>query len=227
MKKRVFYTELAYVAGLVIMAFAAAFTEKADFGMSMVVAPAYILHLKLSQLLPWFSFGVAEYFVQGLLVVATMLVMKKFKLSYILSFVTAFLYGTLLDIAMLVISGLPGEAFVMRIVWYVLGTVLCSLAVSLFFHTYLSPEAYELIVKELSSKFNWDINKVKTVYDCLSTAVGIVLSFAFFGFGVFEGVKLGTVICAFVNGFLIGRFTKLLEKKFVFENRFDFEKYFI
>ena len=48
MKKKVFYTELSYILGLVIMAFAAAFTEKADFGMSMVVAPAYILHLKLS-----------------------------------------------------------------------------------------------------------------------------------------------------------------------------------
>lgn len=227
MKKKVFYTELAYVAGLVIMAFAAAFTEKADFGMSMVVAPAYILHLRLSQLLPWFSFGVAEYLVQGLLVVATMLVMRKFKLSYVLSFVTAFLYGTLLDIAMSVVSGLPDNTFPVRVVWYVLGTVLCSLAVSLFFHTYLSPEAYELIVKELSAKFNWDINKVKTAYDCLSTAIGIVLSFAFFGFGVFEGVKLGTVICAVINGFLIGRFTKLLEKAFVFKNRFKLEKYFV
>ena len=69
MKQKVFYTELAYVLGLVIMAFAAAFTEKADFGMSMVVAPAYILHLKLSEFWPWFSFGVAEYVFQGVLVI--------------------------------------------------------------------------------------------------------------------------------------------------------------
>ena len=69
-------------------------------------------------------------------------------------------------------------------------------------------------------------NKVKTAYDCFSTALGIVMSFAFFGFGVFEGVKLGTVVCAFVNGFLIGRFTVLLERKFEFRNRFDMEKYF-
>ncbi len=49
MKEKVFYTELSYALGLIIMAFAAAFTEKADFGMSMVVAPAYILHLKVSE----------------------------------------------------------------------------------------------------------------------------------------------------------------------------------
>ena len=226
MKKKIFYTELAYVLALMIMAFAAAFTEKADFGMSMVVAPAYIIHLKVSQFLPWFSFGVAEYCFQGVLVLLTVVILRRFKLSYLFSCVTAVIYGTLLDLAMGAISSLPDEAFAVRVIWYILGTVLCSLAVSLFFHTYLSPEAYELIVKELSEKFDFNINKVKTAYDIFSTVLGIVLSFCFFGFGVFEGVKLGTVICAFINGFLISRFTKLLEHCFVFENRLKIEKFF-
>lgn len=226
MKKRVFYTEVSYVLAMVIMAFAASFTEKAGFGMSMVVAPAYILHLKMSQFLPWFSFGVAEYVFQGLLLLLTIGIMRKFKVSYLFSFVTAVLYGLLLDGAMSVIAALPDDTFVIRALWYVLGMVLCSLAVSLFFHTYISPEVYELIVKEITSKFKCDINKVKTMYDCLSTALGIVLSFSFFGFGVFEGVKWGTILCALVNGFLIGRCTKLLEHVFEFRNRFDLERYF-
>lgn len=226
MKKKVFYTEISYVLGLVIMAFAAAFTEKADFGMSMVVAPAYILHLKISEILPWFTFGVAEYFFQGVLVILTIIIMRKFKMSYLFSFVTAVIYGTLLDGAMAVISGLPDDTFIIRIVWYVLGTVLCSFAVSLFFHTYLSPEAYELIVKEISEKTKININKIKTAYDCFSVVLGIILSFSFFGFGVFEGVKLGTIICAFINGFLISRFSKLLEHFFEFKNRFKLEKFF-
>lgn len=226
MKKKTFYTEVSYILGLVIMAFAAAFTEKADFGMSMVVAPAYIIHLKVSEFLPWFTFGVSEYFFQGMLVIATVIIMKKFKLSYLFSFMTAVLYGTLLDFAMNIISPLPETGFAIRLVWYILGTVLCSFSVSLFFHTYLSPEAYELIVKELSGKFNFNINKVKTAFDCFSVALGIILSFSFFGFGVFEGVKLGTIICSFINGFLIGRFSKLLEHFFEFKNKLGFEKYF-
>ena len=226
MKKKVFYTEISYVLGLVIMAFAAAFTEKADFGMSMVVAPAYILHLKMSQLFPWFTFGVAEYIFQGLLILITVIVMRRFRISYLFSFVTAVLYGTLLDIAMSIIAPLPDEAFIIRVVWYTVGTVFCSLAVSLFFHTYISPEAYELIVKEIAGKFGFNINKVKTSYDCISTVLGIIMSFAFFGFGVFEGVKLGTVICAFINGFLIGRFSKLLEHLFEFRNRFNAQRFF-
>lgn len=225
-KKRIFYTELSYVLGLVIMAFAAAFTEKADFGMSMVVAPAYIIHLKLSEFLPWFTFGVSEYFFQGVLLIITVIVMRKFRLSYLFSFVTALIYGTLLDLAMMIIAPLPDEAFAIRIVWYIIGTVMCSFAVSLFFHTYLAPEAYELIVKELAGKYNISINKVKTAYDCISVVLGIVLSFAFFGFGVFKGVKLGTIICAVINGFLIGRFSSLMEKHFDFRNKLKIEKYF-
>ena len=226
MKKRVFYTEISYILGLVIMAFAAAFTEKADFGMSMVVAPAYILHLKVSEFLPWFTFGVAEYVFQGLLIIITVLIMRKFKISYLFSFVTAVIYGTLLDAAMTIISTLPENTFAIRLLWYVMGTVFCSFAVSLFFHTYISPEAYELIVKEVAQKFNFNINKVKTSYDCISVVLGVIMSFAFFGFGVFEGVKLGTIICAFINGFLIGKFSNLLEKHFDFKNKFKIQKYF-
>lgn len=226
MKQKVFYTEFSYVLGLVIMAFAAALTARADFGMSMVVAPAYILHLKLSQLLPWFSFGVAEYCLQGALVLLTMLLVRRFKGAYLFSFVTAVLYGTLLDLAMTLVGFFPADNFLLRALWFCTGTALCAFAVSLFFHTYISPEAYELIVKELADKFGWNIHRVKTVYDCISTAVAIVMSFAFFGFGVFEGIKLGTVICAAVNGTLIGAFSHLLEKHFRFENRFTWEKYF-
>lgn len=227
MKKKVFYTELSYLLGLVLMAFAAASTAKADFGMSMVVAPAYILHLKISQFLPWFTFGVAEYCFQGMLVVLTVVLLRRFKWSYLFSFVTAVLYGLLLDGAIALLAPLPAEGFWLRAMWFAMGTGVCALAVSLFFHTYISPEAYELIVKELSAKTGWNINKVKTAYDCISALLGVILSFSFFGFGVFKGVYWGTALCALINGFLIGRISRLLERFFTFKNKFDLEKYFV
>lgn len=219
MSKRVFYTEISYVLGLIIMAFGAAFTELADFGMSMIVAPAYILHLKVSETLPWFSFGVAEYCMQGLIVLLTIGCVRRFKVSYLFSFVTALLYGTILDRAISLVSFCKSESMEMRIVWFVVGTILCSIAVSLFFHTYISPEAYELIVKEISSKFLININKVKTIYDCISASLAVILSFAFFGFGVFRGVGIGTIICALINGYLIGKISAFFEDRFEFLNK--------
>ena len=226
MKKRVFYTEISYLLGLVIMAFGAAFTELANYGMSMVVAPTYVLYLKISDYLPWFTFGVTEYVVQGVIIALVTVIMRRFKLSYLFSFVTALLYGTLLDAAMYLLSYLPAEFVAFRVLWFILGTVLCAIAVSLFFHTYISPEAYELIVKELAQKFSVNINKVKTAYDCINTVLALVLSFAFFGFGVFRGVGIGTIVCAVINGFLIGKISLLLDHFFRFENKMQWERFF-
>ena len=105
--KRIFCCELAYVVGIVVLALGTAFMEKADFGISMVVAPAYLIHLKVSEYVPFFSFGMSEYVFQAVLLVLLSLVMRKFKKSYLLSFATAFLYGTVLDIAISLVGLFP------------------------------------------------------------------------------------------------------------------------
>lgn len=224
--KRTFSTELAYPAGIVILAMGTALMEKADLGMSMVVAPAYLLHLKLSQSLPWFTFGAAEYTLQAVLLVVMVLSLRRFKPSYLFSFLTAVFYGIVLDACLALAAPIPGHIVLVRGVCFLGGMVLCSLGVAFLFHTYIAPEVYELFVKELSGKYGWEISRVKTCYDCVSCGVGILLSFAFFGFGHFEGIKGGTIFCALVNGWLIGRCGALYEKCFRFEDRFGWRKYF-
>ncbi|MBE6549606.1 MAG: hypothetical protein E7670_04175 [Ruminococcaceae bacterium] len=226
MKKRVFYSELAYVFGILILAIGTAFIERADFGVSMVVAPAYILHLKISQFLPFFSFGMAEYTLQAIILLCMVIFLRKAKLSYLFSLVTAVIYGLLLDCSIALISFVPFDTMLMRILFYVFGMLLCSCGVALLFHTYISPEAYELFVKEISAKYNINIHKFKTIYDCASCLIAIALSFAFFGFWHFEGINVGTVICALLNGTLIKMFTKILEKIWTFGDALPFKKYF-
>ena len=46
--KRTFFIEAAYAAGLIAFALGTAFMARADFGMSMVVAPALMIYLKVS-----------------------------------------------------------------------------------------------------------------------------------------------------------------------------------
>lgn len=224
--KKVFYTELAYLFGILALAFGAAAMELADFGMSMVVAPAYLLHLKLSVLYPFFSFGMAEYTLQAVLILVLSLLMKKCKAAYLFSFVTAVFYGFVLDGFIALLSLLPESTLLLRIVWYAVGLVACSTGVSLLFHSYIPPEAYEVFVKEISRVSKRDIHFCKTVYDCASCALSVILSFSFFGLWHFEGVKWGTVICALVNGFLIGRFTRLFESKFAFGDALSLRRFF-
>lgn len=222
MKK--FYTELAYLLGLAALALGTAFMESADFGVSMVVAPAYLLHLKLSAYFPWFSFGVAEYCTQAVVLLLLFAVVRKVRLRYFFAFVTALLYGALLDGSIWLVGFLPAEAIWVRCVCYLFGMFVCSVGVSLLFRTYIPPEVYELFVKEVAEKYGFVVHRCKLCYDCVSCLLGVVLSFAFFGFGHFEGVKLGTIICALVNGPLIGRISDFWDKHFRFTDRFRKEE---
>ena len=218
MMKKVFYTEWAYVFGMLAVALATAFTEKADLGLSMVVAPAYLVHLILSPFFPLVTFGTATYIFQGFLLAVMCIAVRRFRISYLFSFVTAVIYGYLLDLMMLPVSFIPTDSMWVRILLYAVGITTCSLGVSLMFHTYIRPEVYELFVKEVSERYSLDINKVKIVYDVSSCLLAVVISFA--AFGILYGVGIGTIICAFVNGVMIAAFSKLLDKKFDFKTRF-------
>lgn len=226
MKKKTFYTEASYAIGIFCLSIATALTEAADFGVSMVVAPAYLIYLKVAEALPFFTFGMAEYAFQAVLIILTAIILKKFKISYLFSFVTVLIYGFILDGAMEIIAFFPTDNIIVRILFFVFGTTLCSASVSLLFHTYISPEAYELFVKEVASKFKIEISKFKLGYDCTSCITAIIMSFIFFGLWHFEGIKLGTVICALVNGPLIGFFGKQFEKKFEFKDGLKLRKLF-
>lgn len=216
MKKR-FYSEISYLLGIVILALGTAFMTKADVGLSMVVAPAYLLHLELSGLWPWFTFGVAEYTCQALLLVVMCLVLQRFRIGYLMSFVTAFFYGTVLDGCMWLVKQIAGSGMGMRVACFVVGEVLCAVGVAFVLHTYIAPEVYELFVKEWADKYGKPISICKTIYDCVSLAVAVVMSFAFFGLWHFEGIGVGTLICAVVNGWMIGKISAVLEQYFIFE----------
>ena len=119
--KRPFSTELAYVFGIVFVARGVVLMEKADFGVSMVVAPAYLLYRWLSPVWSFVTFGMAEYCLQAVLLLAMCLLLRRFRVSYLFSFVTAVVYGFVLDAFMLLGAALPAGSVWLRVIYYALG----------------------------------------------------------------------------------------------------------
>ena len=124
MEKKRISNEMAYVLGNILVAIGVALMERSDFGVSMVVAPAYVIYRKLSLVLPFFTFGMAEYSFQAVLLIAMCLVLRRFRVSYLFSFVTAVFYGVILDLVMLPAALLPNEGFVVRAILYALGATI-------------------------------------------------------------------------------------------------------
>ncbi len=221
-----FYTELSYVTGVFLLALGTAFMVRADFGMSMVVAPAYLLHLKVSETFEFFTFGMAEYVLQAALILVLALIQGRLKRSHLFSFVTAVFYGFALDGMMLLVALLKYDTLAFRLLYYIAGLLLCTTGVAFLLRTYFSPEAYELFVKELSEKWKLPFSRLKTLYDCTSCIAAIIMSFAFYGLWHFEGVNWGTVVCALVNGWLIGQMGKRLDSSFEFCDGLQLRNYF-
>ncbi len=202
--------EAVYVIATVTLALSVAMITSTDFGVSMIVAPAYLLHLKLGFL----SFGQAEYVVQALIFIIFCAVMRGFKIRWLFSFFTGVFYGAVLDLFRAVIPCFnpsvtpPGSlSMPVRVVCFAVGMLLTSFSVSLFFKTYFYPQTYDFFVKGISARFGLNRVKVKTAFDISCLAVAAALTFIFFG--KIRGIGVGTVIMAAINGTVIGLFGKL------------------
>lgn len=223
MKKHTFYTEFAYLLGVLVLALGTSLMVYGDFGISMVVAPAYVLHAKLSAYWPFFTFGMAEYALQALILAVMLIVFRKRKWTWLLSFVTTVLYGLILDGGSYLTTLLP-QSLALRIGLYLVGVLLCTAAIALLFHAYFPPAAYELLVKVLSERFGWKLHTVKTLYDCASCLTAVGMSFLLLG--KLEGVGIGTVLCALFYGLLIRLWSRLMEKAWVFRDGLPLRRYF-
>lgn len=227
MKKITFYSEIAYIVGLIFIATGVVFTDKANYGFSMIVAPAYIIYRFINPMFNAFTFGMAEYCFQALLIIVMMIILRKFKVSYLLSIATALIYGFFLDRLMFISDFLPTTYEWQKILYFAFGIVITSAGVALMFNTYLSPEAYELFVKEIAIGFHLSIDKFKIIYDFGSLFLAIILSFILFGFGKFVGVSWGTIVITLVNGAGISLCSKLYRKIWVFKDALPWRPFFM
>ncbi len=218
MKKKITCpSEVVYFVAIALLSLAVAILTAANFGVSMIVAPAYLFSLKTGVL----TFGQSEYVIQAVLFIVFCIVMKGFKPIYLSSFVTCLLYGAVLDLWRKIplfnpdVTAPGSMAMWQRIIMFVVGVLMTSLSVALFFKTYLYPQVYDFFVKGVSGKYNIKLSKFKTCFDLTCLAVSVIMTFAFFG--KITGIGWGTLVMALINGSLIGMFDKLYDRIFEFK----------
>lgn len=229
-KRKVLTGEASWLIGMFGMALGVALISSSQFGYSMIAAPVYLIFAKLNL----FSFGTVEYLFQGLLLFIMCLLVQRFYLRYLCSFVTAVIYGLLFDLMLFFVSFLPADLIAMRILCFILGEFCIGVAVVMFIHTDMAPEVYELFVKELVDRYHLDFGRTKLIYDCVLLLLSFVLSISLFGFGVFsdfsfaalgkavvdgyilEGIGVGTLISALINGPMISGIDRFLSARISF-----------
>lgn len=221
-------SELAYLIAIVLLALSVAMLTSADFGISMIVAPAYLLSLKLDFL----SFGQAEYVVQAILFLLVCLIIRRFRPIFLTSFLTCLLYGLALDAWRLIpffnTAITPPETIDiwLRLLLFVLGFLLTAFSVSVFFKTYLYPQVYDFASKAISERYKLPLFPVKTAVDLSLLGLSFLLTFLFFG--EIKAIGWGTIVIACLNSLIITLFGKANDRLFVFPPLFPkFEAFFL
>lgn len=216
-KKRIkISSEITYFLAIVILAFSVCLATASDFGVSMIVAPAYILSMKFSFL----TFGQWEYVTQAILFVLFCLIMRKFHWTFLMSFVTCLIYGAILDLWRLIpifnpSVTAPGSFDLwLRILFFVLSLLLTSLSIAMFNRSYIYPQVVDMVPNGISKKYKFKFAYAKYAFDFVYLSLGLTLSFIFFGKIV--GLSFGTAIMFVVNGFSISFTMKMLDKFFEF-----------
>lgn len=219
MKKIGRMNEAAWLLGTLLCALGVCLCTKAGFGLSMIAAPQYILHVRLIELSPFFTQGTCGYLWQGALLLMMCLLLRQFRLKYLLVFAAGVAFGLAVDFWLLLCGGNGVcQSMVVRVILFVLGEVITALSVAFFFRTDLPLQINELIVTEFSAYYRMPNDKMKWLSDLAMLLLSVVLALVLHG--DLTGVGIGTIIITAFNAALIGLFGKLLDKCFTFEPRF-------
>lgn len=231
MKKINRASELLWVLGVFAVALGVALCSKADLGVSMIAAPAFVLSEALSAYAPFLSVGVTEYLFEGVLLLLLCLVIRRFRPRYLLAFLVAVLYGYTLNLFLFLLSPLPPLSPPIRFVLLLVGDTVTAFGVACFFRTYLPLQVYELFVAEFARRFFLPLGKTKWGFDLSLLALSLILALSLFGFDAtlggdllvssYHSIGIGTLITTAINSPLISLMGRLVDRFFGKEARFS------
>lgn len=225
MKKIKRSAELVWVLGIITVALGVAICNKANLGVSMIAAPAFVISEALSEFRSFFSVGATEYLIQGVVLIALCLIIGRFNWRYLLAFAVAIVYGYTLDLFIWLFRDVTVDAIWMRWCMLIIGDIITGFGVACFFKSYMPLQVYELFVKELTNRFSLKLDKVKMIFDFCLLIISVVLAIVLFGdvakfdwstvgYSSFHSIGLGTLATTVLNAPLITLSGKLLDRIF-------------
>lgn len=232
MKKTARAGELMWLLGMIFVALGVAICSKAELGVSMIAAPAFVVYDAIAPLWSGFSVGMTEYILQGLMLVLLCAVIRRFNVRYLLAFAVAVIYGYALNFFIYILGGVSPEALWLRWLMLIVGDVVTAFGVACFFRTYMPLQVYELFVAELSHHFGFDINRTKQIFDISLLVLSVGLALILFGgedfggigeavFRSYHGLGLGTLVTTAINSPLIALMGRLVDSLFETSPRFE------
>ncbi len=202
--KRQISCEWTWLAALLINSFAITILVRSSFGISTLSS----LPLVLYEIFPVLSFGMTNFLVQTVLLVAVMAITRQPKVSYLFSFLISFVFGLLIDLMGVLTAGWP-HTLAFRIFLFLAGWGLISLGGAMFVLSRLPLMPFDCAVRDLAVYLHRPVRPIKTLLDLLFVTSAALLSVHFLK--TLVGIGVGTLIMAGSTGTLVQFFIDLLQ----------------
>lgn len=210
MKKKKFSRELALLIAIIYNSLNLNLLVKGSFGIS----PLSSVPLVFSKVFTQFTLGNWTIIIQLITILIMLLIVRRFKFGYLLSFLVAIIFGTFVDLWSILINPLP-VTFALRIVYFILGFIGTGIGASFFVLCGLPIQPFDLFVREVSDATQTPLKKTRTIYDLVSVSISTLVSLTVLK--KLEGVGIGTVFGVLFTGTIMHETSEFLNKRYYFD----------
>lgn len=189
---------LVYCIGLLTLAFGVAFSVNSNLGVSPVNSLPYVVSLITKA-----ELGICVICIFSFYILVQILIKRRdFKWINLTQVVFSTVFGYFVNFAKYVLGNWAIPGYIGQLVMMAVSIVLVTLGIAIYMDAKLVNMPMEGMTLAISECFpKMEFHKIKMIVDCMSVAVGIVLSFLFLH-GLY-GIREGTILSAIFVGKLL------------------------
>lgn len=207
-KKELAKRYLLFVISLFFSALGIAFVKSGELGVTPISSVANILSLRFTAI----TIGNWLFITNCMFLTGQILLLrKKFKPIQLLQIPLSMIFGSFTDLGMWIASFVPMPSYPMQLAFVLFGTVLLAFGISLGVIANVIMNSGDAFIKALADTLHRNLGNVKVVFDICYVAISAILSMILFDGRILQ-TREGTVIGAFLTGFIIKFFMKHLSQ---------------
>lgn len=197
---------LLFILCLFFMGIGVALTKHGELGVSPISSVANVVSIRFT----FFSFGTWLTISNCVLLLGQILLLRRnFKLIQLLQIPLSFLFGYFTDFGLWLISGIPNDVYIVRLILVFSGIAVLGFGITLGVIADVILNSGEAFVKAIADVTKKEFGNVKIAFDISWVLLSIVMSLILFD-GKLLGTREGTLISALLVGVAVKFFCSLL-----------------
>lgn len=193
------------LVSLFVMTFGVALCVRSMLGSSVISVIPYVFESAGAEgLAPAMTIGQYTYLMNALLVMGQIVVLRRqFELVQLLQLLVGFVFGTLIDVNMLLTTWLIPDALWQKVLTQVAGCTVLGTGIALEVRcgsVTMPGEGFPVAISRVS---NMSFPKAKICVDVSLVVIGLVAMHCFFGHWLWKIVGLGTLFAMFYVGYVV------------------------